>query len=169
MSRTWERKVQRNTRQLNNRLKKQGKKALATGIGQPVKFRGIGYMVPLILLLINGFFIYFSKPWETDPGALFWWTVAAYVVLAAVYLLRRPFLTVTRHTLETRRFTGYKVLKAQEIRRIVLLPKAVVVEAVSGTRWVFSRPLNLYPIEKMSDRLRKFAEDNRVDLEDKTR
>ena len=169
MSRTWERKVRKNTRQLNQRLKKQGKQALATGLGQPVKFRGIGYMIPLVLLLINGFFIYVTRPWETDPGDLFWWTVAAYVVLAVIYLLRRPFLTVTRNTLETRRFTGYKVLKAQEIRRIVLLLGAVVVESVRGNRWVFSRILNLYPIEKMSERLRIFAEENRIDLETGTK
>lgn len=163
MSRRWERMVQRNTKQINKRRKKEGKQMI--GSAQAERFRGRSYLLPLFLVLMAALFVVVSRPWEVEPGALFWWTVAAYLALALFYFLRRPYLAVGRDTLETRRFTGYKTLKASQIRKIILLPGYVIVESVNGSRWVFSRVMNLYPIGPMSERLRKFAQDNRIDVE----
>ncbi len=163
MSRSWERMVRRNRKQINKRRKKEGKQAI--GNAQVERFRGRSYILPLFLVLMAALFVVVSRPWEVDQGALFWWTVAAYAALALLYFLRRPYLAVGRDWLETRRFTGYKTLKASEIRKIILLPGYVIVESVKGSRWVFSRAMNLYPIGPMSERLRKFAQDHRIDVD----
>lgn len=179
MSRSWERKVQRNTKQLDKRRKKEGKPSIGSKTLHIDKFRGRNYIFPILLVLLMVFYVITFSPWltksaeaeagvKTDP-TMYWVTFGCYLLLAFFYFMRRPYLSVTRDTLETRKFTGYKTLRPSEIRKIVLSPGYVVIESVKGSNWVFSKGINLFPIARMSERLTTYAHANHVELEVKTK
>jgi len=168
MSRSWERKVEKNRKELNKRRKKEGKQGIASGTSQIDRFQGRNYVVPSLLMLLILLYVILSQPWSDkflqDP-TLFWVTISCYILLAVFYYFRRPYLAVSRDTLETRKFTGYKTLRPSEIRKIVIQPGYVLVESVKGTNWVFSKAMNRYPIQKMAERLKVFTEVNHIDFE----
>lgn len=171
MSRSWERMVRRNAQKLNKQRKKQGKPAMY-GTLNVDRFRGRSYIFPLILVMLTIFYVTSFGPWVTRPdtdSSIFWITVILYLLLALFYFLRRPYLNVTKDTLETRKFTGYKTLRPGDIRKIVFAPGYVVVEPVKGANWVFSRYLNLYPVAQMQERLKTYCETNKVELEIRTK
>ncbi|TVY02300.1 hypothetical protein [Cohnella terricola] len=172
MSRSWERMVTKNTKQINKRRKKDGKKGLTTSTQQIDRFQGRNYVIPTLLFLLILFYITLSQPWSTsfvqDP-TLFWVTIGCYVLLAVFYYFRRPYLSVSRDTLETRKFTGYKTLRPTEIRKIVIQPGYVIVESVKGTNWVFSRLMNRFPIDRMADRLKTFTDLHHIEMEVKAK
>jgi len=172
MSRSWERMVTKNTKQINKRRKKEGKKGISGNAPQIDRFRGRNFIVPSLLVLLIVFYLVLSQPWSDkflqDP-TLFWVTIGCYVMLALFYYMRRPYLAVSRDTLETRKFTGYKTLRPSEIRKIVVQPGYVLVESVKGTNWVFSKFMNRYPINQMGERLKAYAELNHVEFEIKTK
>ncbi|THF74593.1 hypothetical protein [Cohnella fermenti] len=172
MSRSWERMVEKNQKQINARRKKEGKGKIAAPAQQVERFKGRSYIVPILLVLLMVFFVTVSQPWSDDFGqnrSLFWVTVGCYFLLSIFYYLRRPFLSVSKDTLETRRFSGYKRLKPTEIRKITVQPGFVMIETVKGTNWVFSKLMNLYPIGTMGERLQAFATVNHVEFEKKSK
>lgn len=168
MSRSWERAVQRNTKQINKRRKKDGKKNISSPTAHIDRFQGRSLIMPFTLLLLILFYIVMFQPWSADFSqsvGVFWTTVGCYVVLALFYFLRRPYLAVTKDKLETRRFAGYKTLKPLEIRKIVQMPGYIVIETVKGGNWVFSKLMNRYPLADMSVRLKEFAAQNQIEWE----
>ncbi|RUS46819.1 hypothetical protein [Cohnella sp. AR92] len=170
MSRSWERKVERNSKNINARRKKDGKDRISAPAQQVDRFKGRSYVVPILLVLLMAFFIIVSQPWSSDfqqSQGLFWGTVGCYFLLAIFYYLRRPFLSIYKDSLETRRFSGYKRLKPTEIRKITVQPGYVTIETVKGTNWVFSKLMNLYPIQAMGERLHAFATANHIEWEKK--
>ena len=179
MSRSWERMVQRNSKRVDKRRKKEGKPPVGSKTQHLDKFRGRNYIFPILLVLLMVFYVVTFSPWmtkaaEAETGStmdptMYWVTLGCYLLLAFFYFMRRPYLSVTRDTLETRKFTGYKTLRPSEIRKIVLSPGYVVIESVKGSNWVFSRGLNLFPIAKMSERLTTYANINHVELEVKAK
>ncbi|TFE30113.1 hypothetical protein [Cohnella luojiensis] len=172
MSRSWERMVEKNSKQINKRRKKEGKKGISPNAPQVDRFQGRNYVVPSLLIMLIILYVTLSQPWSDSfmqDQTLFWVTIGCYIVLALFYYLRRPYLAVTRDTLETRKFTGYKTLRPAEIRKISILPGYVVVESVKGTNWVFSRLMNRYPLERMSERLKAFSELHHIDWEVKAK
>lgn len=173
MSRSWERKVQKNTKEINKRRKKEGKKSISeSSAPQADKFKGRNYVVPVLLLMLVALYLTIAAPWqsdfETDP-TLFWLTVGCYVLLAVFYYLRRPYLSVTKDTLETRKFTGYKLLRPTDVRKISISQGYVVIETIKGSNWVFSRLMNRFPIERMAERLKAYADLHHVEWEQKTK
>ena len=170
MSRSWERKVRKNTEQLNKRRKKDGLKAVASPGAVTDRYRGRNYVLPALLILFIGFYIYMMTIPADDPNTtnpfetpIFWLTVACYLALAALFWFRRPYLLVGRDFVGTRKFTGDKTLTASAIKAItVIRPGYIIIEPKKGGNWVFSRMLNRYPIDEMADRLQRFAEDNRI-------
>ncbi|TJY44231.1 hypothetical protein E5161_02245 [Cohnella pontilimi] len=171
MSRSWERKVERNVKTVNKRRKKEGKTSLSAQTQKGDRFLGRNYIFPILLVLLMAFYVVTFSPWKVKAQSttMFWVTLGCYLLLALFYFLRRPYLSVTRDTLETRRFSGYKRLNAGEIRKIVLQPGYVVIETVKGANWVFSRVINRYPVDRMGERLKAFAELHHVQLEVKTK
>jgi hypothetical protein len=166
MSRSWERKVERNRKQINKRRKKEGKSAISLAAPEADRFRGRSYIVPALLLMLTLAYVIVLQPWQQDQDVtMFWVTVGLYLLLALFYFLRRPYLAVYKDKLETRRFSGYKFLKPEEIRKVSVQPGYVVIETVKGSNWVFSRAMNLYPIERMGQRLEAFARAHRIDFE----
>ncbi|XID94427.1 hypothetical protein ACF3MZ_07885 [Paenibacillaceae bacterium WGS1546] len=172
MSRSWERMVEKNQKQINKRRKKEGKQRVGGSSPQVDRFQGRNYIVPALLILLILFYLMLSQPWSgnfmQDP-TLFWVTVICYILLAVFYYFRRPYLAVTRDTLETRKFTGYKTLRPAEVRKIVVQPGYVIIESVKGTNWVFSKWMNRFPIDRMAERLQKYAELHRVEMEVKAK
>ena len=170
MSRSWERKVRRNTEQLNKRRKKAGLEAMSSPAAMTDRYRGRSIILPLFLLLLIGFYMFLNtisldEPNGPDPveTPIFWLTVAGYLALAALFWFRRPYLLVGRDFVGTRKFTGPKTMTADAIKSItVIRPGYVIIEPKKGGNWVFSRMLNRFPIDEMADRLRKFAQDNRI-------
>lgn len=168
MSRSWERMVQRNAKKVDKRRKKEGKPSLSSKTAQVDKFSGRNFIFPALLILLMVFYVVVFAPWATDvkqDTTMFWVTLGCYALLALFYFMRRPYLGVTRDTLETRKFTGYRTLRPGDIRKIVLSPGYVVIEPAKGTNWVFSKFINRFPIDTMGERLKSFAEANRVELE----
>jgi hypothetical protein len=164
--------VERNSKQLNKKRKKEGKSAIASPAVQVDRYRGRSYIVPVLLLLLILLFVFISEPWSEDfqqSAGVFWTTIGCYALLATFYYLRRPYLTVGKDYLETRRFTGYKRLKPAEIRKLVQQPGYIIVESVKGGNWVFSRVMNRYPIEEMGQRLQAFAAAHHIEWEHKTK
>jgi len=172
MSRSWERMVLKNSKQVNKRRKKEGKKGVSPNAPQIDRYRGRNYIIPVLLIMLIVFYVTLAQPWSEnflqDP-TLFWVTIGCYIVLALFYYLRRPYLAVTRDTLETRKFTGYKTLRPTEIRKIVVQPGYIIIESVKGANWVFSRLMNRYPLEQMSERLKIYADLHKVDWEVKAK
>ncbi|OUM96692.1 MAG: hypothetical protein A9Z00_03670 [Thermobacillus sp. ZCTH02-B1] len=177
MSRSWERKVRKNMEQLNKRRKKAGLQAIASPGAATDRYRGRSIILPLFLLLFIGFYVYTMTWTPVDPDGpapfetpIFWLTVAGYLALAALFWFRRPYLLVGKDYVGTRKFTGPKTLTADAIKSItVLRPGYIVIEPKKGGNWVFSRMLNRYPIDEMADRLRKFAQDNRIPFYEETK
>lgn len=172
MSRSWERMVEKNSKQINKRRKKEGKKGLSPNAPQVDRYQGRNYIVPILLFMLIMLYITLAQPWSDsfmqDP-TLFWVTISCYVVLGLFYYMRRPYLAVTRDTLETRKFTGYKTLRPTEIRKITIQPGYVIIESVKGANWVFSRLMNRYPIESMAERLKAFTELHHIEWEVKAK
>ncbi|MFC5467631.1 hypothetical protein ACFPPD_02805 [Cohnella suwonensis] len=172
MSRSWERMVSKNSKEINKRRKKDGKKGITSSGPQVDRFKGRNYVVPVMLLMLIVLYVTLAQPWSKDfmqDPTMFWLTVGCYVVLAVFYYLRRPYLSVTRDTLETRKFTGYKTLRPGEIRKITIQPGYVIVESVKGANWVFSKLMNRFPIHDMEQRLKAFAELHHIDWEVKAK
>jgi hypothetical protein len=175
MSRSWERKIRKNTEQLNKRRKKAGLGAVVSPGGVTDRYKGRNYILPALLVLFTGFYIYMVTIPSEDPGttppvesSIFWLTIASYLALAALFWFRRPYLLVGKDFVGTRRFTGDKTLTAGAIKSItVIRPGYVVIEPKKGGNWVFSRMLNRYPIDEMADRLQRFAQENRIPYEEK--
>jgi len=170
MSRSWERKVRKATEQLNKRRKKAGLAAVSSPAAVADRYRGRNFLLPAFLILFIGFYIYMMTIPAGDPNQenpfgtpVFWLTVASYLALAAIFWFRRPYLLVGKDYVGTRRFSGPKTLPAGSIKSITVIGRRyVIIEPKKGGNWVFSRLTNRFPIDEMAERLRKFAQDNRV-------
>jgi hypothetical protein len=177
LSRSWERKVRKSTEQLNKRRKKAGLAPVSSPGAATDRYRGRNYMLPIMLILIIGFYasmmsIPVDAPNQPNPfeSGIFWVTIGGYLALAALFWFRRPYLLVGKDFVGTRKFTGPKTLTAGSIQSItVIRPGYVIIEPKKGGNWVFSRLLNRYPIDEMAERLRKFAQDNRIPFYEQTK
>ncbi len=173
MSRSWERMVQKNSKQVNKRRKKEGKKSIyESAAPQADRFKGRNYIWPTLIVMLMILYVTLAQPWSdafTMDPTTFWVTISCYFVLALFYFLRRPYLAVTRDTFETRKFTGYKTLRPSEVRKISVQPGYVVIETVKGSNWVFSKVMNRFPIDRMAERLKAYADLHHVEFEQKTK
>jgi len=169
MSRSWERKVRKNTTVLNKQRKKMGVQAFSAAKPKFEKFKGRNYILPAFIVVFTGFYVYMStlsSEWKTNRN-MFMLTIGSYLLLALLFFLRRPYLTVAKDYIGTRRMTGDKTLYASNIKSINLQSGFVVVEQQKGPNWVFSKAMNRYPIERMAVRLKAFAAEHGIELKEK--
>ena len=174
MSRSWERKIRKNTADINKRRKKLGMQAISAPGSQVDRFRGRNYIMPIFLILFTGFYAYMVTIPAADPdvpnpteSSMFWITIASYFLLAALFYFRRPYLAVGKDFVGTRKWSGDKTMYANTIKSITVQPGYVVIEPTKGANWVFSKTLNLYPTDAMADRLKQFAADHKIPFEAK--
>jgi hypothetical protein len=168
MSRSWERKVRKNTTVLNKTRKKMGVGAV-TGKAKVEKFKGRNYILPGFIILFTGFYVYMatlSMEWKNN-STMFLVTIGSYMLLAALFFFRRPYLSVAKDYLGTRRMTGDKTLFANNIKKISLQKGFVVIEQTKGQNWVFSKIMNRFPTDRIAERLRTFANENGITLDEK--
>jgi len=157
MARSWEKTIKKNQKKLNDQRAKEGKKPI-TGTGDSsLKFRGRSFVFPFVLLSIMLFYVLTFRS-EDNPG-MYWFTVISYILLAAIiFFLRRPYLTIGDRELSTRRFTGPKVVKADDVEHIDVYPGYITIKLKGArNRWVFSRMFNLFPTNEMTEALKQFA------------
>ncbi|MCE5172073.1 methyltransferase [Paenibacillus profundus] len=166
MSRSWERKVRRNSTQLNKQRKKQGKSMMSTSTVAFEEFKGRSYILPMVLI---GFTIIYAflggAMTDVQSPTLYWVTVFCYLGLGIILFLRRPFLRIGKGELSTIKWNRIRTLPAQEITKIVAQPGYVVIEhSRKGSSWVFSRTMNRYDTDTMGKRLQSFAQQHRIEF-----
>ncbi|GGF89798.1 hypothetical protein [Paenibacillus abyssi] len=168
MSRSWERKVRKNTSTVNKARKKSGTGSFVPEASRLDRFKGRNLILPVALVMFIGFYVYMNTLTEQgESGGLYWLTIVCYVLLAALFFFRRPYLTVGKEFVQTRKMTGDKILRASGIQRITVQRGYVVIEQKKGANWVFSRAMNRFPTEQMAERLKIFANDNQIEFTEK--
>lgn len=166
MSRSWERKVRKNSAKLNKQRQKSGKPSLHVGEENHDIFKGRNIILPLILIVIALLFAYIgslSVQEGNQSVALYWVTIAAYIGLGLIIFFRKPYLKVTKDSLVTTKWNRVRVLQAKDIKRITITSGYVVIEkSGKGSNWMFSRFLNRYDTAAMGERLVKFAQQHQI-------
>lgn len=170
-SRSWERKVRKNQSQLNKQRKKQGKDPLTlkTADTQLEIYKGRSIIMPAFLVLFTALYVIlsFSSDAYKTADTMYWVTIGLYLLLAVLFVLRRPYLAVSKEYVRSRRFGGDRNLYASNIKGISVQKGYVVIEQIKGGNWVFSRLINRYPTDEMAERLRAFAAANQITFTDK--
>lgn len=168
MSRSWERKVRKNMSHLNKQRKKQGADSIVLNADKAEKLVGRNYIAPILLILfISLYLILVQSQDDFQMDTMFWVTVFCYILLAAIFFVRRPYLKIGKDYVQTRRMTGDKRLPAASIKAISVQPGYVVIEPVKGGNWVFSRLINRYPTGEMAEKLQQFAQANQIQFQQK--
>lgn len=169
MSRTWERKVRKNTNQINKARKKHGVSQIGTSTAPKVdRFKGRNYIFPIFLvLMISMYTILVTTAPDFEPTTMLWVTIGCYLFLALIFLLRRPYIAIGKDYIQTRKMTGDKKLHASNIKGISVQKGAIVIMQQKGANWVFSRLLNRYPTDEISERLQEFAKIHNLPFEQK--
>lgn len=163
MSRKWERMVERNKKKANIQRTKEGKKPLDRNNSVPVVY-GRSYFFPAVLLLFAIFIMSgFRGVYQT--GTLYWVTILSYVLLAAFFFFRRPYIRIGKDGISTRRFRGNVTLSPKDIQTIEIDSGYVQVQGKkSRDRWVFSRLLQRYNTDRIAEYAIPFAQKNQIEL-----
>ncbi|MFC5648425.1 hypothetical protein ACFPYJ_04665 [Paenibacillus solisilvae] len=174
MSRSWERKVQKNQSTINKQRKKQGKEPLMSTSGKssaaPVDtYRGRSILMPAFLVLFTAMYVILTVGSESykESNTMFWVTIGLYLFLALVFVLRRPYMAVGKDFIRSRRFGGDRSLYKANIKSITLQKGYIIIAQQKGGNWVFSRVINRYPTNEMGERLRSFAASQDIPLTEK--
>lgn len=170
-SRSWERKVRKNTNQVNKARKKAGQSQI--NFSSPTtkkednspRFTGRNIIFPVVLVLFIGFynFIVLSDP-TFKVSAIYWFTIASYLVLAALFFFRKPYLTISKDYIQSRRMMGDKQLFGVNIKQIKIFKGSILIVPKNGSSWSFTQMLNRFPVEEMSKELKKFAERHNIEV-----
>ncbi|UHA73086.1 methyltransferase [Paenibacillus sp. 481] len=167
MSRSWERKVRKNSTQLNKKLSKQGKTMIQSPGDRFDEFKGRSIILPIVLI---GFALIYAMLGAVagvkESPLLYWVTVVCYGGLGLIFIFRRPFLRVSQDSLSTIRWNRLRTLQAEDMKKIVAQPGYIIVEHKNkGGNWVFSRAMNRYDTSAMSERLATFAQKHGIAFE----
>ncbi len=172
MSRSWERQVKRNTKQLNARRKRAGQDSIGVTKTNSeftvYKGRNIVFPATLVLLGLVYGIMGIMYPSASSSIVLFIVTVVLYVFLGVVLFLRRPYLKVGKDSVITTKFNRDRILTASNIKKFRFQKGYVVIEhSTKGGPWMFARTLNRYDTDAMTEHLRKFAATHNITIEDK--
>lgn len=172
MARSWERMVQRNTKQINQQRKKQGKDSIYTSSTKATAksidiFKGRNIIFPVVLMLLGIMFWVVGSIDEAKGSGILanWLGVVLYFLLAALLFFRRPFLKVERARISTIKYNRERFLPAADIEKITL-SRSVVTIKYKGKRkqWIFSKLINRYDTAAMGERLEQFAKNNNIEV-----
>ena len=156
--------------QVNKQRKKQGKGSLVlNNDGKQVSkiettFKGRNFILPIVLILFIGMYnIIMFMNTEFVPSGMFWFTNIAYVAMAALFFFRRPYLTIGKDYVQTRRMMGDKQQFAVAIKEIkVLTGGYIIIVPNHGSSWGFNKMFNRFPIDEMKVELKKFADKHNI-------
>ena len=172
MSRSWERQVRKNTSAVTKYNKKRGVGSYVPKETRIDRFRGRNYILPIAILLFIAFYTYLGTlPGNEAAGGqtisgLFWVTIVCYIILAMLFFFRRPYLAVAQNYVQTRKMTGDKRIEAEGIKSIQIFKGHIIIEQQKGANWMFSKTLNRFPIQEMAERLREFAQDHQIAIQE---
>ncbi|MFD0619058.1 hypothetical protein ACFQZR_16455 [Paenibacillus sp. GCM10027629] len=172
MARSWERMVRKNTKNVNKARKKQGQQVI--GASRDAKsdvdrYVGRNLILPITLVAFGLLYaLLYSAGGQNISAALFWATVGLYIFLGVVIFLRRPYISVGKSFVGTRRFNRDVRLDASQIKDITVQKGYVVIGTkAKGSNWVFSRLMNRYDTVVIGERLKEFARVNNVPFEER--
>ncbi|WP_223066262.1 hypothetical protein [Paenibacillus caui] len=172
MSRSFERKVEKNRRKLQLDQKNKGiKPAGALGSrGEGVIYKGRNVLLPAFLVLLG--VLYGVLGIVSDGGdvnyTLYVVTVALYFVLGVVVFLRKPYLRIHKNKLFTSKFNRDRSLDSGAIAKIKWSKNAITIVAkTKEPNWTFSRTRNFFNTEEMGATLQQFAATHGIELEKK--
>lgn len=157
MSRKFERQVARNTKKVNAQRKRLGQSSIDETARGITRIVGRSWILASFLAMVG--ILYMVMFWGVSRNGMYWLTVGLYLGLAfIVFFWRRPFLTIEKNTLTTRKFAGYRTIQASEIEEIET-QKGYVVISLKGKRSkvVFSRTMQRFDTDHMADLLENYA------------
>ncbi|WNS44981.1 hypothetical protein [Paenibacillus sp. MMS20-IR301] len=172
MARSWERMVQRNTRQVNQQRKKQGKDSIYSSNSKAAAksidiFKGRNIVFPVVLLALGIMFWVVGSIDETKGSGILanWLGVVLYFLLAALLFFRRPFLKVERARLSTIKYNRERWLTAADIEKIIVSRSVVTIKhKAKRKQWIFSKLINRYDTASMAERLEQFGKNNNIEV-----
>ncbi|MBY9082040.1 hypothetical protein KIH86_16475 [Paenibacillus sp. HN-1] len=173
MARSWERMVQRNSQQLNQKRKKEGKESISATRSQAQSdvFKGRNIMFPVVLVTLGLLYALIAQldsasAGSKNGGVMSWIGVVLYFALAALIYFRRPYLKVERSRVSTFKFNRMRILEAGDIEKIIVSRASLRIKP-KGKRgqWAFSRLINRYDTDAMGERMEQFAKLHHIPLE----
>lgn len=172
MSRSWERQVRRNSKQVNAARRKQGQSSIGgkTSISEYTAYKGRNIVFPAALIILGIIYAVMGIMYPTADGfsVIFIVTVALYILLGVMLYFRKPYLKIGRDSLITTKFNRDRLISSSQVKNIRLQKGYVVIEHSSkGGSWVFSRALNRYDTDAMSEHLRTFAAQHKISIQEK--
>ncbi|MGG1636431.1 hypothetical protein BK120_02175 [Paenibacillus sp. FSL A5-0031] len=168
MSRSWERKVRKNMDVVNKQRKKQGNGQIVFNAEKSEKIVGRNFIAPILLILFIGMYVILMSSSSTfKMDTMFWITVGCYILLAALFFFRRPYITIGKDYIQSRRLTGDKRIPAASIKGFSVQKGYVVVEMQKGGNWVFSKLTNRFPTDEIGEKLKLFANANGIAFQQK--
>lgn len=166
MSRSWERKVRKNMSKINQNRKKRGTGQIVLNAEKKDKFVGRNIILPSLLVVLVVFYtITFSSSPDFKFDSMFWLTIGCYFVLAALFFFRRPYLTIGKDYVQSRRMMGDRRLAIKDIKSIRVQKGYVTILPQKGAGWMFSRMLNRFKTDEMTEKLKSFAATNNIPFE----
>ncbi|WP_139999206.1 hypothetical protein [Paenibacillus paridis] len=168
MSRSWERKVRKNMSVVNKQRKKQGNGQIVFNAEKSEKIVGRNYIAPIMLILFIGMYVFLmSGSSEFKMDTMFWVTIGCYILLATLFFFRRPYITIGKDYVQSRRLTGDKRIPVSGIKGIVAQKGYVIVEQHKGGNWMFSKLTNRFPTDEIAEKLQVFAQANGIPFQQK--
>lgn len=167
MSRSWERMVAKNKKQINKKRVKLGQPRIDDSPREQMDtFYGRSWFLPALFVAISAFFGTISVAYYED-NTMTWVMIAAYLALGVMYYLRRPYLKVGKSQIATKKMGVERALRADEMESISVQPGSVTIKLKhKNTRWVFTKFQNLYDIPAIAAKLKQFAQQHQVPFED---
>ena len=162
MSRKWERMIEKNRKQLNERRKKQGMGEVTAG-GMINVFKGRSYILPLFLLSVAALFGYVNiRAGMTDT--LFWITISSYLLLSIYFFfVRRPYFKIAGSEIAMRKMGRERRAKLSDIQKISV-NRGTVIISIQGEKmeWFFSKGLQQFRTKEMAEALEAIAEKRKI-------
>lgn len=169
MSRSFEKQVRKNYSSVNKKRVKsgQGNLVLKAEKKNEVRFTGRNYVLPIVLILFIGMynFIMLMEP-NFKMDLMYWLTIISYLLLSALFYFRKPYLTLGKDYVISRRIMGDKQLFAVAIKEVKIQGGYVIIVPRNGSSWTFSKTFNRFPLDDMREELTKFAERNNIPFVD---
>ncbi|GFN32376.1 hypothetical protein [Paenibacillus xylaniclasticus] len=167
MSRSWERKVRNNMKQLNKQRKKQGLQSVVPSAEKTDTYKGRSYIGPFLVVMLTAMYTIVISSSSEPIASINWVTIGLYLFLALMLFMRRPHIKVGTNYIQTRKFTGLKTLQASDIKAINVSKGYVVIERHRGGNWVFSQFVNRYPTDQIAERMQAFAKQHQLPFNNK--
>lgn len=175
MSRSFERKVEKNRQKLYQQQKKKGvRPGIELGSkGEGETFKGRNVILPSLLALLGVLYLLMGLATAEAPGKKPNYTmviivVVLYFILAVALYLRRPYLRIYKGSLFTTKYNRDRRIDVGAISKIRWSNSAITIYPKGkGPNWIFYRRRNFFDTEAMGAKLSEFAHIHGIELEKK--